>query len=114
MGKAAIADSNHGALESKWSSSLSASLRPLAQSNSKLRNRLTPFGWTGAQFRTPPDLNELLSTLEAKPADENAGEEEKVLREKEKDEAKRVLGRRVWGRLGYRNELIEGMGQHGV
>jgi len=112
--KSAIADSNQGTLDSKWSSSLSVSLRPLAQNNSKLRNRLTNFGWTGTQFRTPPNLEELLSTLEAKAADEKVEAEEKVLKEREKEEAKKELGRRVWGRGGYRNALVDDMGQHGV
>lgn len=67
--KAAIASRNQGVLESTWTSTLSDSLRPHAQSNKELDNMLFQFGWTGTQFRTPPNPNALLTALGERGAD---------------------------------------------
>eukprot|EP00746_Dinoflagellata_sp_MGD_P167434 gnl/MRDRNA2_/MRDRNA2_98041_c0_seq1.p1 gnl/MRDRNA2_/MRDRNA2_98041_c0~~gnl/MRDRNA2_/MRDRNA2_98041_c0_seq1.p1 ORF type:complete len:779 (+),score=191.57 gnl/MRDRNA2_/MRDRNA2_98041_c0_seq1:139-2475(+) len=63
----AIDDQQEGALDSRWTSALSASLGPLAQSSEKLRNILSAFSWTGTEFEMPPNLKDLLSKLEESP-----------------------------------------------
>eukprot|EP00746_Dinoflagellata_sp_MGD_P152943 gnl/MRDRNA2_/MRDRNA2_83977_c0_seq4.p1 gnl/MRDRNA2_/MRDRNA2_83977_c0~~gnl/MRDRNA2_/MRDRNA2_83977_c0_seq4.p1 ORF type:complete len:517 (+),score=105.00 gnl/MRDRNA2_/MRDRNA2_83977_c0_seq4:98-1552(+) len=63
----AITGQNQGAMVSSWTAPLSMSLCPLAEGDATLRNILLPFGWTGTQFSSLPDLHNLLSALEAAP-----------------------------------------------
>lgn len=61
---AAIAEMSGGAMESMWTFNLVTILCPLAKESEKLCNLLPAFGWTGSQFRRPPDLYDFLSVLE--------------------------------------------------
>lgn len=63
--KAALSDQKQGALESTWTSKLSDDIRDIARNDAKLCDIMSQFGWTGSQFRSPPNLNDLLFRLQA-------------------------------------------------
>lgn len=62
--KAAMTDQKQGALESTWTSKLSICFRDLAKNDAKLCDTLSKFGWTGIQFRSAPNLKDLLFGLQ--------------------------------------------------
>ena len=59
----AIAERKDGALESTWTSRLADKLSSPVQKSGKLASTLdADFKWTGTQFKTPPNLDELLQS----------------------------------------------------
>eukprot|EP00746_Dinoflagellata_sp_MGD_P167985 gnl/MRDRNA2_/MRDRNA2_99034_c0_seq1.p1 gnl/MRDRNA2_/MRDRNA2_99034_c0~~gnl/MRDRNA2_/MRDRNA2_99034_c0_seq1.p1 ORF type:complete len:3067 (-),score=761.59 gnl/MRDRNA2_/MRDRNA2_99034_c0_seq1:70-9270(-) len=62
--QAAMATQQEGAVDSEWTSTLSASLVPLTRKSQCLLQRLNKFGFSGAKFDSTPALPELLDAIE--------------------------------------------------